>query len=41
VDSDLSFDNNSFIQWNRWRLDEKEKKLRSYVIIFISISRYC
>ena len=23
---DHSFDNNSFIQWNRWRLDEKGKK---------------
>ena len=24
---DHSFDNNSFIRWNRWRLDENEKKI--------------
>ena len=34
---DHSFDNNSFIRWNRWRLDEKEKKSSS---VFLDIARW-
>ena len=39
-----SFDNNSFIRWNRWRLDEKEKKNWDYMSssssVFLDIARW-
>ena len=42
---DHSFDNNSFIRWNRWRLDEKGKKIEiichpSSSSVFLDIARW-